>query len=678
MKKVRFIQSIKFKLIVLPLLIVLSSIFVISLVSINYMKSSMIEASLTDGKYLARQAVLQMQINNYALETTTAMLDESLITAAKVIINGSGSLSNEYITNIVDLMGLYGAYWYDDTGTIIYSDSPGDIGWKPDTGHPVDDFYQSDEQQRVEAEPRENATAPGEYIKSAYMRADNGGFVQVSISANRVKEASDRFNVQTLLNDLTQNESIVYIAYIDKNLTAAAHSNSELAGTKFTDAGSREAVQSGKEFAAQSFYDEDNINICNVIIPVYIDGTLEGALNVGISIEDTLSAINKSIKSIALIAGISFTVIAALLIIIIGSVVRTITLTKICLTSIASGDFSIDVPVKLLKRKDEFKEVAGAVYEMKTSVGKMIKDVSVSSGHVLSSSEKLKETSRHTSYSAEQIANTITEIAKGAHDQANDTELGANHMNNFGELIEQEQENLRNLSESVGEINSLKNEGLKVLKDLIVKTDANNKAIQEVQEIIINTNESAGRIKTASQMIGDIAEQTNLLALNAAIEAARAGEAGRGFAVVSEEIRKLADQSNQSVIEIDSVIKDLTSKSTHAVDTTSEVRKAVELQVESVKTTNLKFEGIAVSVDNMKQVMADLARSGQDMSHQKNEIVGILDNLSAVAEENAAGTEEVSASVNEQTEAIELLSNNSDELSVLAETLRNSIGQFKF
>lgn len=146
-------------------------------------------------------------------------------------------------------------------------------------------------------------------------------------------------------------------------------------------------------------------------------------------------------------------------------------------------------------------------------------------------------------------------------------------------------------------------------------------------------------------MIKRIAQQTNLLALNAAIEAARAGEAGRGFAVVADEIRKLAEQSNGFTGEIADIIEELSEKTEKAVATMDQVGKFMKEQTESVSSTNQKFEGIASSIEKMKNAIEIIAKSSKGMETKKEVIITTMENLSAISQQNAAGTEEVSASI---------------------------------
>ena len=184
-------------------------------------------------------------------------------------------------------------------------------------------------------------------------------------------------------------------------------------------------------------------------------------------------------------------------------------------------------------------------------------------------------------------------------------------------------------------------------------------------------------VEVASQMIQNIADQTNLLALNATIEAARAGEAGRGFAVVADEIRKLAEQSNDFTNDIKTIIDELRQKSTGAVEAMIEVKDIVNKQNISVKSTEEKFEMIAQAIETVKDVIEKLNQSSKIMNMNKDAIVNLMHNLSAVSEENAAGTEEASASMQQQLESISMISESGEELALIADELKSLIDKFK-
>nr|WP_276536582.1 methyl-accepting chemotaxis protein [Tissierella carlieri] len=337
-----------------------------------------------------------------------------------------------------------------------------------------------------------------------------------------------------------------------------------------------------------------------------------------------------------------------------------------------------DNVTKYSNRKDEIGLITRSLETMQKNFIVLIKSIADTSQQVASSSEELTAITQQSASASEEVARTIDEIARAAGEQAKDTERGASEINILGAEIEKNQEDLISLNNAADEVNKLKDEGIEIIEELVENTKSSNDSATEIYEIIVNTNESAEKIKNASQMIRSIAGQTNLLALNAAIEAARAGEAGRGFAVVAEEIRKLAEESNIFTEDITVVIGELTDKTEYAVNTMQEVSNILKSQTESVEMTNSKFQGIASAIENVKEAIESIAQSGIEMEGKKGEIVEIIQNLSAISQENAAATEEASASMEEQTASIEEISSASEALSKLAEEMQESIAKFKY
>jgi len=179
-------------------------------------------------------------------------------------------------------------------------------------------------------------------------------------------------------------------------------------------------------------------------------------------------------------------------------------------------------------------------------------------------------------------------------------------------------------------------------------------------------------------MIRSIADQTNLLALNAAIEAARAGEAGKGFAVVADEIKKLAEQSTSFTADIGKIVMNLNNETTQAVKTMEEVALISKTQSESVDETNNKFIGISKAMEGMNHVIDLINESGQEMLNKQQRIIEIITNPSAISEENAAGTEEASASVEEQTATMLEIAEASVVLERLAGNMKDAVDKFKY
>jgi len=343
----------------------------------------------------------------------------------------------------------------------------------------------------------------------------------------------------------------------------------------------------------------------------------------------------------------------------------------------ASGDFTQDVPSKYLAMQDESGQMAQAFDAMTRSFRALIGTVVELAQQVAASSEELTAVSDQVFTASNEIARSVEEIAEGATDQAKETEGGAIQAAELGELIDGETGRLAELESSSSLIRAKVQEGLQSVHILKAKADETQAATRAIAEGIGLTNDSSRRIGEASSMISSIAGQTNLLALNAAIEAARAGEHGRGFAVVADEIRQLAEQSTQSTKIIDSMVAELRKNSQDSVRTMETVSEAIQAQLSSVSDTEVKYRDIAESVEGSLNLIGVLSADSQQMSRNKDRIVEIMAGLSAIAEENAASTQEVSAGVHVQTTSIEEIARASKNLAELAQELTEASAKFK-
>lgn len=345
----------------------------------------------------------------------------------------------------------------------------------------------------------------------------------------------------------------------------------------------------------------------------------------------------------------------------------------------AKYDLSYDPNSKLidyLERKDEIGLISESLRLMQLNFSGLIAKISAAGQDVSAASQELSATSHESSLASEQVARAIEDIATGATEQAVDTEKGAAKMQVLGEEVEKTKQVIEKLYASSKEIDRVKNAGIDIVADLVEKTRLNSQATKEIYEVILSTNDSAKNINSASQMIKNISDQTNLLALNATIEAARAGEAGRGFAVVAKEIKTLAEDSNTFTKEIEQIIQELTAKTQDSVATIKEVEELTVSQTNSVKLTNQKFEEISDKIDEMNQLICDTDTSIEIISEEKDEIVHVIELLSAIAEENAAGTEQAASSVQEQVASMEEISSSSESLEQLAHNMQLEVSKF--
>lgn len=326
---------------------------------------------------------------------------------------------------------------------------------------------------------------------------------------------------------------------------------------------------------------------------------------------------------------------------------------------------------------DEMGQMAIAFAQMKNNLRKLIKEVAQSAEYVSASSEELTANANQSALAANQIAGAIDNIAQGTA-----TQMEA--IDNTSVVVEQLSASVQQVAANANEVASLSNKTAEAAHN---GGGAINNAVKQMQQIEVAVGISAQMVSTLGERskeigqivdtIAGIASQTNLLALNAAIEAARAGEQGRGFAVVAEEVRKLAEQSQEAAKQIAELIGGIQNDTKQAVAAMDDGTREVQVGSEVVINAGAAFKEIENNIQLVSKQVQEISAVMQQMAGGSEQIVAAVNDIDTSSKKSVGATQNVSAATEEQSASVEEIAAASQALAKLAEELRMSISVFK-
>ncbi len=383
------------------------------------------------------------------------------------------------------------------------------------------------------------------------------------------------------------------------------------------------------------------------------------------------------VKPLAVITVITVAIVAIVMRLFIWSLVNSINRIIASLDAAAAGDLTVGIDKRDVGRKDEMGFLAKHADKVIVSLKDVIGQVGNTSDVIVDASGKLDKMAEHTSNASDDVARSMTDMANGATTQAAETQSVTDAVIKIGEEIEETSRAVEHLLDNAEQMKAAGQEGADSVAELKSISQKVKSQIAVIYEQTNTTNESAQEIHKATELIASIANETNLLALNASIEAARAGESGRGFAVVAEQIKNLAEQSNQSAKTIEGIINNLLEESQQAVKTMNTVDAIIGFQADKVEMTKRVFdkvnEGLLVTVNGIEAI----ASTTKVLDDARGQVMSSVESLSAIAEENAAATEETAASAEELAATIGEIKSATTSLNKVADDLTRQTNMFQ-
>ena len=346
------------------------------------------------------------------------------------------------------------------------------------------------------------------------------------------------------------------------------------------------------------------------------------------------------------------------------------------LGTLSKGALNLTVKKDLVVRKDEVGDIARAIQRLVESMRDIITNITTSSQALQGFSEEFSASFDRIAESINNVNIAVDEIANGSSSQAAETMSASQKVTQMGTALDETTANVETLGSSSVKMREYNKTAAKNLDELSAISETTKSSVLLVQNQTNQTNDSAQEIREATELITDIANQTNLLSLNASIEAARAGENGRGFAVVADEIRNLSEQSRESAPRSVEIVQTLIANSNTSVTTMNEVAENIRTQNNKIEETGEMFRSLNEEIAEVTEAIEKIRKQTEALDVQKKEVLDIVDGLAAIAEQNAAGTEETSASMAEFHEIIDSCHEATEELTKLAQNLADHTERF--
>ena len=342
---------------------------------------------------------------------------------------------------------------------------------------------------------------------------------------------------------------------------------------------------------------------------------------------------------------------------------------------VAAGDLSISAPAAT--SNDEIGQLMTSFKVMIDNLRATVLQVQKSAEHVTASSEELTATAEQARQATHQVTVVFNEVAEDTEKQMDAVSEASALIEQMSAGIQQVAANANTVAESSEKTAVAAQQGNESVDLAINQMDNIEKTVSRSAEVVVKLGERSKEIGQIVDTISGIAGQTNLLALNAAIEAARAGEQGRGFAVVAEEVRKLAEQSQEAAKQIAELIGEIQGDTEKAVVAMHDGTREVKVGGEVVNNAGQAFREILNSIKLMTEEVKEISGAIQQMASGSQQILVSIKDVEKISKATLGQTQVVYASTEEQVSSIDEIATFSESLATMAKDLQDAIDSFK-
>ncbi|WP_198402122.1 methyl-accepting chemotaxis protein [Paenibacillus crassostreae] len=384
-------------------------------------------------------------------------------------------------------------------------------------------------------------------------------------------------------------------------------------------------------------------------------------------LEDT-----SSISMYAAIVVILFTIVIAILII--RSFMTPVNRIQSALSQIAEGDlrYLINSP-----QQDELGQLSHHFDHMVRRVRGMLEQTQSVASSLAMNAHSFQQHSTITAHTNQAIVKTIQEISVGAAQQAEQSEQSASLIHELEQGINEITEFTKVMVSTSDLANRNTRKGVAVVTELQKGSEQSRNSIEKVYVALLQLMEQSQQITRITNSITEISNQTNLLSLNAAIEAAQAGIYGKGFAVIADEVRKLSVQTKESSVHIGTIINDLQTGMMEFQKYMLETKESLDEQEHKVEETLSSFKSIDESIDDISKQIEQIHQK-VDLTRTNNfRLSESIHCVASIAEETAAGVQEVNASNMQQDNAISNIAEQAMSINEISQRLFQEIKVFK-